>query len=588
MILRAAAACAAALLLLASSELLMRVAKGAPPAEPPSRNFRYSHLDIHEPFFRAVPAAGGKTRREARRPESNAQAFEDPKPPEARRVFIVGGSVALPYGDYAAPELAALSRRALPGKKIEIVSCAMAGYDSRRDLLVLREVLGYQPDLVAIFSGNNEYFTESHAYPKLILLAGRLRRFWLFRALQERLGARSGPAALSPEARLARFEENLRAMVREARKGGVPVALCALPANLRSSAPTTGPIFLPLEDRAFFLAWTAWEDGRFAEAALRFKRFSTGDPREAFSHFYRGKALERLDRGAEAAAEYRLAADANDPGERMPPARNDALRRVASEEGAILVDLEAEFASRSPLGVPGREMFRDPCHFYARYYSLVNAVLLQAIYRHDAAKGEAVLAPASEWRTRALDDAERAPGLRGTRSPSRWDLSEIVYSAVAKSFLGPRDALWDEAVNMFMIAAEHDQKILDELTGGDEALRKIFDRPWFSDQKSAPPARLRYQTLIHLGAAYRRLGKLGRALDCFERALAEEPLGYQAALGRAITLERLGRRREARLAMEEVRARRPGLREPGYWLAHWTRGTAASEGTAAARTSRRS
>lgn len=543
----AAAAALLPVLALAGAELRLRAARGAPPEEPITRNYRYSHLDIHEPYFKREGLGGGKARYDVARPESQAKAFEDPKPQGGRRVFIVGGSVVLPFAHAGGELFKALFARALPGAPLQLVSCGMGGYDSWRDSLVAEEIVRYSPDLVVVLSGNNEYYAEFVPFPRLALMTRALRRLWLFRLLQERLASKPKEGApWDPDRRLARarrFEANLRAMVRAAKSRKVPIVLCTLPANLRDSAPTGGPIRLPLEDHDFFLAWAKYDAGAYAAAEKAFSSFSAKQPAEAFAHFYRAKSLDRLGRRAQAAEEYRLAADANDPGERTSPARNAIIRRVAKEEGALLADLERAFSAAAPAGVPGREMFRDPCHFRVPFYALASSVILEA------------------WTGKTVSpDGVSAPGA----DPS-VERAEIVYSAIAKSFTAPQNALWDEAVNMFQVSLETDPKLVESVVWSDARLAEVFDKPWFAEFKTADLGPLRHQVMIHLAEAYRRMGRPQAALRCYDAAERSKPGGYQAALGRAVTLARLGRKAESRAALERLKRDWPDRKGPVYW-----------------------
>lgn len=545
---KALAAAALLVVAAAAAELRLRAVRGEPPDEPITRNYRYSQLEIHEPYFKRLRLGGGRARYEVMRPESQAKPFEDPKPVGGRRVFFVGGSVVLPFAHAGGELFKALFSRALPGASLQLVSCGMGGYDSWRDSLVAKEVVRYSPDLVVVLSGNNEYYAETVPYPRLARLALALRRLWLFRELQQRVQLQPKEGApWDPDRRLARanrFEANLRAMVRAAKSRNVPIILCTLPANLRDSAPTGGPIRLPLEDHDFFVAWAKYDGGDCGAAERAFAAFSAKAPGEAFGHFYRAKALDRLGRREEAAAEYRLAADANDPGERTSPARNAIIRRVAKEEGAILADLERAFSAAAPAGVPGREMFRDPCHFRLPYYALASSVILEA------------------WTGKRIPPAGvSAPGL-----DPKVERSEIVYSAIAKSFIAPKDALWDEAVNMFQVALETDPVLVESVVWSDARLAEVFDKPWFADFKTADIGPLRHQVMIHLAEAYRRMNRNGEALRCYEAAERSEPGRYQAALGRAVALARLGRKSEARAALERAARVWPDAKGPVYWL----------------------
>lgn len=496
-------------------------------------NFRAIQIDARSPFFRRVALGGGRARWVPARPGSEARAFEDPKPAGTRRVFVIGGSVARPFARRGGELFAKLFAGAVPGEKLELVSCGMTAYDSGRDELVLQDAVRREPDLIVVLSGNNEYGHDLLPYPRLALL-----------------GLAKAAPVRDPRERAARFEANLRKMVRTAKGAGVPIVLCTLPANLRDSAPSRGgPVSLPLEDRGFFDAWKAWERGDGARAEKLFADYSRSHPGEPFSRFYRAKALERLGRRSEAAAAYRAAADLTEPGERTPPARNALIRRVAAEEGAALADLEREFEAASPGGVPGREMFRDPCHFHEGFYALASAAVLEA----------------AGW-GRPLAAARRQAAALARRGPPEDAFWQAAETALSKALLAPKDALWDEGVNGLSVVVESAPQVAARLLDADGALAHARESPWLGDLRGLDPREGRRAIMVHLGAAYRRAGRLEDALRAFERAEAERPGGYQAELGRAQTLARLGRTPQAREAFEALAREHPEKREPGYWL----------------------
>jgi hypothetical protein len=84
------------------------------------------------------------------------------RPEGGLRVFVLGGSAAAgwPYqlGD---TNLSALLERKLrllqPGRSVEVFNMAAGTYGSHRVKLILEEVLGYHPDLVVLYNGNNEF-----------------------------------------------------------------------------------------------------------------------------------------------------------------------------------------------------------------------------------------------------------------------------------------------------------------------------------------------------------------------------------------------------------------------------------------------
>ncbi len=94
-------------------------------------------------------------------------AFPEQKAPGTFRVFALGGSTTQgePYcAETAFPMWLKLSLEAQqPERNFEVVNCGGLSYASYRVLAILREVLEYQPDLIVVYVGQNE-FLEKRSY----------------------------------------------------------------------------------------------------------------------------------------------------------------------------------------------------------------------------------------------------------------------------------------------------------------------------------------------------------------------------------------------------------------------------------------
>jgi hypothetical protein len=90
-------------------------------------------------------------------------AFVTPKPPNTRRIFILGGSAAKGYpqppGLSWSAFLQAMLRDAAPdGADVEVLNLATTAVASFPLTYYIDEVLRYAPDVVVVYTGNNEFF----------------------------------------------------------------------------------------------------------------------------------------------------------------------------------------------------------------------------------------------------------------------------------------------------------------------------------------------------------------------------------------------------------------------------------------------
>ena len=101
----------------------------------------------------------------AMRHSVNYQEFALDKPRNGLRVFTIGGSSAygFPWGAKVAfPSLLGRALAAsLPGRPVESVNAAAMSYGSTRLRAVAGEVETYDPDLLVIFEGHNEFVEAS-------------------------------------------------------------------------------------------------------------------------------------------------------------------------------------------------------------------------------------------------------------------------------------------------------------------------------------------------------------------------------------------------------------------------------------------
>lgn len=115
---------------------------------------------INEDYRVFVPQARGS--RFITNPRKNGifieQSFSASKASNAFRIFILGGSSVNWLGEFT--DLKSRLSARFPGRRIEIINAGGLSYGSNRLLLVFQEILSYTPDLIIVYSGNNEFEEE--------------------------------------------------------------------------------------------------------------------------------------------------------------------------------------------------------------------------------------------------------------------------------------------------------------------------------------------------------------------------------------------------------------------------------------------
>src|SRR5262245_18175053 len=186
---------------------------------------------------------------------NGAEAPEVAVPPKGRalRVIMVGGSNVA--GFQAGPLQQSLCRQ-LPDPGFEVVNLGRSGYGSERELILLKQALVLQPDIVLIYCGHNEFVEGGFAWelsqawrPSLVRVADGLLGLRTVNAAIDLLRGHDDAAPL-PEARRPRrkvfddmtperaavftdvYRDNLAAMVDACRAAGARVLLATVVSNL--------------------------------------------------------------------------------------------------------------------------------------------------------------------------------------------------------------------------------------------------------------------------------------------------------------------------------------------------------------------
>ena len=358
------------------------------------------------------------------------------------RILVLGGSAArgLPFAPRGGPVplLRELLRDVAPGQPAEVRNCAVDALTSEGVLGVATRLLAYQPDVLIVYAGNNEFFNyparnrDAAAWepqPRRWLARTRIYALaedvaLLFRGGEPSAAQRATHAERIEAGQLGRppdyklgslaptLEKRLREIAALARERGVAVVVGSVASNLRD-VPPTAPRHregLGESQRA------AWE----AQVARGRARAAAGDPEGALAAFAEAAAADgthagllyeqarchyALGRYGEAKALFLAARDGDDMPMRATSPRNAALRRVAALPGVAVADAERAFERAAPHGIPGDELFVDHVHL-----SLAGAMVLARCWAK-ALEARGLLGTAAGWawaQARSREQYERA------------------------------------------------------------------------------------------------------------------------------------------------------------------------------------
>jgi lysophospholipase L1-like esterase len=425
------------------------------------------------PVWRVSPARLG--RRETTGAVDPLREFRAEKPAGGYRIFVVGESTAagLPYdpSDAFAGGLARALAAALPELPVEVVDAAVSGYGSRRELLAIREIAAYSPDLILFYGGHNETW-ERGRYGSLIRLPPTLfrviERLVATRTftLASRLARREPPRPEQAVERFLReddqkslelfaiwgeraagrrsggeddaerwFRANLERMADAAEAAGARFAVATLGQDLVDWAPGAS-LHRPDLGPDASQRWTRLvESGRRAsargdcETALAEWRAALGlDARVAELHYRVAQCERRLGRIAAARTHFTLASDLDGVPLGAPSRFNQVLRELARQRRAIFIDAAAALEAAAPDGLVGQDLFVDFVHPNLRGHQVIAAAIVRAL------QASGVPRPASQWRT--LPEPEPVAAILARRPDYRTRELEL---ALATCLLARRD-----------------------------------------------------------------------------------------------------------------------------------------------------
>ncbi len=331
----------------------------------------------------------------------NPVSFPLKKSASTRRIFILGGSSALgfPFGEPGAfSHFLSLALVHLdPEHHYQVINLAGFGYASYRVLRVFEEVLSYQPDLIIVMSGHNE-FLEKREYAQsqkpIFLLQKKLSRFHTY-CLLENLVFKILPAPKKPllgyevewkhfiatpklkKIILEHYQYNLARMTELAKTHKIPVLFLTCPSNLKDFPPYHSVHKEGLKKEAeinwgknFQKSLELISRGEFSSALSFLENALSIDPQYALSWYLLGKCYYSLDKIQEAKKAFIKALELDAWQVRALVEFNQIILSMTNRRAWVL-DLIPVFEKASPKGIPGEELFYDHCHPRIETQSLI-------------------------------------------------------------------------------------------------------------------------------------------------------------------------------------------------------------------------
>lgn len=373
----------------------------------PPENLKLNPIGL--PYFKVDKKNGYSVYTPTRyyRPWGHNFRFTMPKQRGVFRIFCLGGSAANggAFGNPGAfPKWMEIMLDASEdGRKYEVINSGQGGIPLSEVKLIAKRTLKADPDLIVIYSGNNEFFYHrnqpKHSYrlPAPLLktiywlkerYVTRLFQYYLNKTIQRRPAFGWEEEAVlrhasyivekqldskwdrsNREKVMSDYRSDLISIVEMAREKGARVILCTVAVNLKDYEPvgsyhSTG---LSEAEKKRWRQLVAKGKKEFAEndvisARNLFLKAASIDPMPAQLNFYLGHCFLRQEQNDGAYKYFEKALDRDPLRNRAGTDLNAIVREVGEKLQVPVADTVESFRKKSPEGVPGDDLFLDSVH----------------------------------------------------------------------------------------------------------------------------------------------------------------------------------------------------------------------------------
>ena len=318
--------------------------------------------------------------------------FTRRKSPEAYRIFCLGGSAAMgwphplsmSYSSYLQQKLNLIA----PYQNFEVINAAASTYSSHQVRQIFDEIRNYQPDLIILYTGNNEFlyhYAQRQSKKDLPFATLRLlSRGWQLISpprdaeqenasfLLDRALGRDEQQVVSPTEKqqlLQEYQENLAYIKKSAQDKGVPLLIMTLPANVKDWRPHASELSLK-KNSEMIQDWQHWyqkgkaakEEGDITKSISCFEEALKMDNKHAALNYEMGQAM--LLNGQTGLAQLHLEKALTQD---VYPLRasyemNKVIQNTAKDTTTWLLDVEAILTLEADDHLIGDEQMVDHVH----------------------------------------------------------------------------------------------------------------------------------------------------------------------------------------------------------------------------------
>lgn len=353
-------------------------------------------------------------------------SFQHIKRSNTYRIFVFGGSTVQgrPYAhETAFPKWIQLNlEAAFPDKHFEVVNCGGVSYASYRLIPIMEECLAYDPDLIILCTGQNE-FLEARTYGALKSLAkpfggtakvvrtlatykmmdsvytkirgaeiNRPKKPVMKMEVDALLDYRRGLQAYHRDTKwqwgvITHFTENIRRMHTMAKKADVPLMILNPPVNLKDTAPFKSEHHenVSSEQKEAIHEWMQLANEHFSKdlrKAMQYLEWAKDiDPDYADIHFVLGHGYLAQGQVKKAKSSFTKALVEDVCPLRMLPQMRQFIIDFCAKEKIPHLDVQTLLEENSETPILGSEMLVDHVHPSIQAHQIIAEATVELIFK---------------------------------------------------------------------------------------------------------------------------------------------------------------------------------------------------------------
>ncbi len=368
-------------------------------------------------------------------PTTSPEYFPVHKPQGTSRIFCLGGSTTVGYPYWYNGSFSSFLRDRLkatfPRKSVEVINLGMTATNSFTVLDITKELMQYEPDLILVYDGHNEFYGalgvashQSASTSRFMSMAYlRLIHFRIFQlaknsvqsiaallfpshqsisrsTMMETLARDQYVPAQSPlyDVAFSTFHDNLQEIRGLCQNAGIKLLLGTQVSNLRDHPPfnSANAKTLSTQHATSFHQLQATgaalrATGAIDSAIVALRSAAAIDSTYADTHYQLARCLDAKGKRHEALREYTLARDYDALRFRTDSKFNALIQSMDDGKSSFVADIETAFKAASLDSLIGNNLIVEHLHPNSRGYFLI----AQSYARTMRANG--ILATQQEW-----------------------------------------------------------------------------------------------------------------------------------------------------------------------------------------------